>query len=56
MSLKRLDHRKIGLLVDLLEDPGEIANRLVIMDYQSKMDTARSFSYHTLSPKKLTGI
>ena len=38
MALERVDHRLIGLLEDLRDDPAEVADRLVVVDGQCKRD------------------
>ena len=38
MALERLDHREVGLLVDLGEDPPEVADRLMVMQGQRQGD------------------
>ena len=41
MPLERLDHRLVGLLEDLLEDPAEVADRLVVVERQRERDPRR---------------
>ena len=41
MALERLDHRLVGLLVDLRDDPAEVADRLVVVDGQRERDPRR---------------
>ena len=38
MALERLDHRLVGLLEDLGEDPAEVADRLVVVDRERERD------------------
>ena len=38
MALQRLDHRLVGLVVDLVEHPAEVADRLVVVDRQGERD------------------
>ena len=38
MALERFDHRPVGLLEDLFEDPSEVADGLVVMDRQREGD------------------
>ena len=40
MPLERLDHRLVGLLEDLGEDPAEVADRLVVVDARAPARSA----------------
>ncbi len=41
MPLERLDHRLVGVVVDLGEDPAEVADRLVVVDRERERDARR---------------
>ena len=41
VALERLDHRQVGLLVDLGEHPAEVADRLVVVDGEGERDAGR---------------
>ena len=45
VALERLEHRQIGALVGLGDDPAEVADRLVVVERQCQSDPPR----HTLS-------
>ena len=38
MALERVDHRLVGLLVDLGDDPAEVADRLMVVEGQGQRD------------------
>ena len=38
VALERLEHRQVRLLVDLGEDPAEVADGLVVMDGEGERD------------------
>ena len=40
MPLQGVEHRRVGVLVDVLDDPAEVADRLMVVDYQSERDAA----------------
>ena len=41
MALEGADHRLVGLVEDLLEDPAEVAHRLVVVDDERERDPRR---------------
>ena len=41
MALERVDHRLVGLLEDLREDPAEVADRLVVVERERQRDPRR---------------
>ena len=41
MALERPDHRLVGALVDLVDDPAEVAHRLVVVEDQRERDARR---------------
>ena len=53
MALERLDHRLVGLLEDLGEDPAEVADRLVVVDRERERDARRHRAL--LSPASVDG-
>ena len=38
MALQRLDHRQVGLLVDFVEDPAEVADGLMVVQGERERD------------------
>ena len=41
MTLQRLEHREIGLVIDLGEDPAEVPDRLVVVEREGQRDAGR---------------
>jgi hypothetical protein len=41
MALEGLDHRQVGLVEDLRQDPPEVADRLMVVDRQGERDPGR---------------
>ena len=42
VALEGLDHRQVGVAVGLLDDPAEVADRLVVVEGQGEGDATRT--------------
>ena len=40
MALEGVEHRRVGVLVDVGDDPAEVADGLMVVDYESERDAA----------------
>jgi hypothetical protein len=36
VPLEGVEHRRVGVLINVFDDPAEVADRLVVMDYERK--------------------